>query len=507
MTTIGEITPFDRSSSVVAGIGISSTQPINGQTLMYDAASNQLKFVTPPPPIVGYVDLTSAQTITGIKTIATDLQFSAGAAITQNLNAFQLPTSSGTLVVAPTTNNTYFGLDSGIATTTGQGNAGFGVSALQSVTTGSGNSAFGPIALQQATTGSGNAALGAETLNSLTTGSGNVGIGAFALFSLTAQNDVVGIGVNALKSLTTGPNNVAVGANALANTTTGQNNSAFGSGAMTSNTTGSTNAAFGLFALQAATTANDNSAFGGQAMESTTTGDGNVAFGTRTFQANIVGSNNTAIGATALQSSTSGDANVAVGSNAAGSLTTGFTNVAIGTGAGAAWTGAESNNVAIANSGITGESNAIRIGSAGSQMTCFVAGIDGVTTALPATAVMIDANGQLGTISSSRRFKRDIVDAEDYCDRLDSLRVVNFRYVESDIRSIGLIAEEVDDILPELVVREPDTDLPRTVRYHDLVPMLVQRAQRHAEVERRLKAEIDDLKRNIDRLLQSTGCA
>ncbi|MBV8729052.1 MAG: tail fiber domain-containing protein [Acidobacteriia bacterium] len=53
----------------------------------------------------------------------------------------------------------------------------------------------------------------------------------------------------------------------------------------------------------------------------------------------------------------------------------------------------------------------------------------GVTTAnnnvIP---VVIDSNGQLGTVSSSRRFKEDIHDMGDASTNLMRLRPVTFRY-------------------------------------------------------------------------------
>src|SRR5579864_2736320 len=89
------------SAVALSGIPITSTPPIDGQALVFNAAVNQFQYATISTP-VGFVDIASAQTITGVKTIATDLQFSAGAAITQSGNTFTLPTASGALATTPT---------------------------------------------------------------------------------------------------------------------------------------------------------------------------------------------------------------------------------------------------------------------------------------------------------------------------------------------------------------------------------------------------------------------
>jgi hypothetical protein len=103
----------------------------------------------------------------------------------------------------------------------------------------------------------------------------------------------------------------------------------------------------------------------------------------------------------------------------------------------------------------------MRLGIIGAESATFVAGINGTTTGLPGTAVLVDANGQLGTISSSRRYKQDIVPMAGASDRLLQLRPVRFRYKKPDATGekpiqYGLIAEEVQEVLPELVVLNKD---------------------------------------------------
>jgi hypothetical protein len=112
-----------------------------------------------------------------------------------------------------------------------------------------------------------------------------------------------------------------------------------------------------------------------------------------------------------------------------------------------------------------------------------VAGIRGVTTALnDAVGVLIASNGQLGTVSSSRRYKEDIADMGEASAGLLDLRPVTFTYKSDSDPSgrrvqYGLIAEEVALVYPGLVATGPDGRA-ETVMYHFLAPMLVNEVQR-----------------------------
>jgi hypothetical protein len=90
--------------------------------------------------------------------------------------------------------------------------------------------------------------------------------------------------------------------------------------------------------------------------------------------------------------------------------------------------------------------------------------------------------GQLGTISSSRRFKEDIRDMDNATERLMDLRPVLFRFKGREgPDEYGLIAEEVAEVFPDLVVYDSEGK-PETVRYHLLSTMLLN--ELHKEHER-----------------------
>ena len=240
------------------------------------------------------------------------------------------------------------------------------------------------------------------------------------------------LGENAGNLTVTGFNNTATGAGALASNTTGVGNMASGSDALSSNTTGDFNTASGAAALQHNTTGESNMATGHSALFSNTDGTYNTASGQSALTSNLTGAYNTASGAFSLVSNTAGMYNTASGSEAMYSNTTGGLNVAIGYRAGSnATTG--SNNIYLGTfaSGVAGEANTMYLGLQGTQTKTVIAGIRGITTGLAdAVPVVIDSAGQLGTVSSSRRFKEDIHDMGAASQALFALRPVTFRVLE-----------------------------------------------------------------------------
>jgi len=154
------------------------------------------------------------------------------------------------------------------------------------------------------------------------------------------------------------------------------------------------------------------------------------------------------------------------------SKTTCAANIALGELAGIALTTGNS-NIAIGNAGVAGESNTMRIGQ--SQFSTFIAGIrertTGVADAIP---VLIDSAGQLGTISSSRRFKKEIKPMDSASESILALKPVTFYYKSDtqDTPQFGLIAEEVAQVNSDLVVRDENGEI-YTVRYDAVNAMLL----------------------------------
>ncbi len=247
-----------------------------------------------------------------------------------------------------------------------------------------------------------------------------------------------------------------------------------------------------------------NTASGFSALYSNTTGYNNTASGVLALRDNTSGIANTASGSYALLNTTTGGANTACGAYALSSNTTGYSNTALGFGAGSnANTG--SNNVFIANGGYSGDTSLIKIGTAGIHSKTYMAGVRGVTTGVAdAITVMIDSAGQLGTVSSSRRTKEDVRNMAEASDRLLALRPVSFRYKEGFAGGgkpiqFGLIAEEVAEVFPELVVYDAEGER-ETVKYHLLSSLLLNELQKQQAELATLRQEVAELRSVTARL-------
>jgi len=242
---------------------------------------------------------------------------------------------------------------------------------------------------------------------------GNTAEGQLALFSLTTGVANTAVGWLSLNTLDTGKFNTAIGAGTLIGNTADQN-TATGAGALFNNGTGGNNTANGTFAL---------------------------------FY-NLEGGDNTAIGIAALLNNTTGSNNVALGSGAGASATTGSNNVYVGAGM----------------QGVAGESDA-----------CYVKSIFGQTSAT-GIPVLINSNNKLGTIMSSKRFKKEIRPMDKASDALLALKPVTFRYKEeidpTGTTQFGLVAEQVEKVNPDLVVRDAEGK-PYSVRYDQVNAMLL----------------------------------
>ena len=302
-----------------------------------------------------------------------------------------------------------------------------------------------------------NTVLGAGALIHNTTGFGDTAMGFNALFNNTTGLSNTAIGFDALLSNTTGLFNTATGAGALLSNTTGNMNTANGEDALYFNTTGNDNTANGNFALTNNTTGNDNTATGFDALLSNTTGNSNTANGQDALHFNTTGSGNTADGVSALRNNEAGSENIALGFNAGLNLIRG------------------DNNIYIASHGHKRESNAIHIGINGIQTATYIVGISG-TTVPTGVAVIVDADGHLGTTTSSARFKDAIKPMDKGSEAILALKPVTFHYTKEldpdGIPQFGLVAEEVEKVNPDLVARD-EQGKPYTVRYDAVNAMLL----------------------------------
>jgi uncharacterized coiled-coil protein SlyX len=320
---------------------------------------------------------------------------------------------------------------------------------------------------------------GVGVLVSRTTGVWNTGTGFEALNNLTAGNQNTATGLRALFSDINGGFNTATGVYSLYSNTAGFFNSATGAYSLTNNTEGTSNTANGYSALYFNSVGDVNTATGFAALYRNTTGTGNTANGYQALTNNTSGVFNDAHGWFALRDNQTGIWNVAVGAAALANNVSGSFNTAIGVEAGADITG--DGNVCIGDE--------VR-GEAGPSDRTYIRNIrGGIVGNGDGINVIIDSDGQLGTTNSSRRFKKDIKAMDQTSEAILALKPVTFHYKDQDTkkaedtRQYGLIAEDVVEVSPDLVVTDSDGQL-LTVRYDAVNAMLLNEfLKEHRKVE------------------------
>jgi hypothetical protein len=256
------------------------------------------------------------------------------------------------------------------------------------------------------------------------------------------------------------------------------------------------------------TTGFENAGFASLSLNSISTGVGNLGVGVHALQRLTTGSYNCSIGNLSGEYSISGQFNLFLGTQAGcdpfafTGIATGSYNIIIGTGGGGfPYINAESSNILIGYGifGTAGENNTMRIANGtgvaiGNLNRVFISGIRGITTDVAdAIPVLIDSLGQLGTISSSRRYKQNIQDMNDASSQILNLRPVTFEYKQHpDIMQYGLVAEEVEEYMPRLVVNDKE-GLPETVKYHELPVLLLNELQKQHRIIQELTERIKRL--------------
>jgi hypothetical protein len=280
-------------------------------------------------------------------------------------------------------------------------------------------------------------------------------------------------GYQALFHNTTGANNTAIGVNALGVNTTGTGNTAIGNLALIFNDTGGSNTATGVGALFHNSTGDHNTANGALALSSNVGGNNNTAVGDGALSSNVATGFNTAVGVDALHDNTSGDSNTAIGGSALFNNNTGSNNIAVGVDAGL---------------GVSAADHVICIGADGADVSnsCYIGQIFGQSVALGSgTPVLVDSDGKLGTVLSSRRFKHDIKPMDKASEAILALKPVTFQYKsdKTNTPQFGLIAEEVAQVNPDLAVRDKNGEI-LSVRYDQVNAMLLNEfLKEHKRVE------------------------
>jgi hypothetical protein len=328
------------------------------------------------------------------------------------------------------------------------------------------------------------------TVNAAT--SFNLGGTPFAYGSSTSGNSFLGFAGNLT---TTGGNNTAIGILALRANTTGNFSTAVGEGALAHNTTGG-NTAIGFEAMFVNTKGDSNTAIGLGALEDNITGDFNTATGGGALSNNTVGNGNTAIGLEALDSNGTGSGNTAIGQESLLYNTTGSNNSALGLLAGP---DSKSTSLtyatAIGAGGVVSESNALVLGGPLGRAAQVKVGIG---TATPANVFTI-AQGAGEAIAdgwatySSRRWKTNIETLHDALGKVEQLRGVSYELKTNGKHEVGVIAEEVGAVVPEVVTWDQNGKDAQSVDYSRLTALLIEATKEQQILIREQQEQIAQL--------------
>ena len=263
---------------------------------------------------------------------------------------------------------------------------------------------------------------------------------------------------------------------------TGSSNSFFGEFAGRNNL-GSSNCFMGVTAGQ--NNKGSNNVFIGNSAGRATTSSHNCFIGYKSGVKASSARNNAFLGAYAGEANTTADFNTFIGSYSGGKNITGAFNTCIGYGAGGSFEAGSSNIFIGALSGaVETGSNKLYIGSLiyGEFDNKFLR-INGNFTA---TAT---------SVSSDKRFKKEIRPIEFPLEKISKIRGVRYRWKLNEFqnrgftdgRQIGLIAQDVERVLPELV--SEDKDGYKAVSYTKLTAVLVE-AVKELKQENQMQKEL-----------------
>jgi len=347
----------------------------------------------------------------------------------------------------------------------------------------------------------GSATLNGSTITSWPTGGG----GASAINDLSDGRylfNALGLGSGALDSSASGSlNNTAVGIDAFTSVTTADGNTGLGyhAGRLA---TGSYNTYIGdLVASQASSSATVNTAVGHGSLADVTTGGNNTAIGAQVMDELTTGSNNVGIGSSSLNNASfNGTAFVAVGVAAAQTSTTGTNNIVIGYQAEPS-SGSISNEITLGNSnitrlripGLTGSATNGQVltynssnglvefstvsGGGGGSLNNIVedttpqlgGNLDGQAFNITTTGDITAANFNT---TSDESLKENVETIENALSKVINMRGVNFNWVENAQPGTGVIAQEMEQVVPE-VITENDQGI-KHVQYGNLVGTLIE---------------------------------
>jgi hypothetical protein len=317
-----------------------------------------------------------------------------------------------------------------------------------------------------------NTVIGQEAGQDITTGVTNTFVGYQAGANNNSGSDNTFVGREAGSSNTSGYDNTFVGKEA-GKRNTGYYNTFIGRSAGKNNTSGGSNISIGnmaggSFGINTDNTGNQNIFIGESAGSKNTSGEVNTFIGTRAGKRNETGSDNIFIGHFAGSENVNGSRNVFLG-YLAGSLETG------------------SDKLFIDNSGTP---NPLIWGDFNTNNVVIHGGFRAIAS----------------YISSDQRWKKSIQPLESSLDKISNLQGVSYEWKTDEYpdfgltegKQIGLVAQDVESVLPELVSEEKDGY--KAVSYTKLTAVLVEAVKELKVQNEKQQAEIEELRAMIKEL-------
>jgi len=230
--------------------------------------------------------------------------------------------------------------------------------------------------------------------------------------------------------------------------------------------------------------------------------ENNISTGSYALNSNTTGVNNTAIGVNALSSNTTGSFNTALGTGSLSNLLTGGSNSTIGYNTQAS--SATATNQTIIGFEATGQAD-----------NSVVLGNDDVTAVYMAEdrgAKIYAGEGDFSgdivtagniTVSSDIRLKKDIVNLPSTIDNIKSLRPVSYSKKNSlnseeyGSTEVGFIAQELQEVYPDMVSEDESEDSLLSVSYLELIPVLIKAIQEQQVMIERQQKQIESLENVI----------
>ena len=247
-------------------------------------------------------------------------------------------------------------------------------------------------------------------------------------------------------------------------------------------------ATFGTNALTSinSTDAVYNAAFGYQALQNNQSGSKNVGVGYQSLQQNQAGTANTSVGYQALQNniSTTGR-NTAIGTNAGTNDTNGSYNTYLGGSTGVAINVTSETlqySTAIGYGSVIDASNQLVLGGNNNGIytsvavpgTLSVQGVSNFNSTLTCYGD-IYANNYYNNSDYRIKYNVEPLDISKY--NVDNLKPISYINKQTNKQDVGLLAHELQEILPFLVEGEKDGDDLQKVNYLGLISILIKEIQ------------------------------